>query len=172
MKKTFLLLSLTLSMTISAKNQTVEMVKRLPGASYNSHYVSNRSPLQPQQFIKLPVGSIQPEGWLLKQLELQKDGLNGHLGEISAWLQTTPLTASTNSCIRSLLVCPRSCPGGSRFSVAGKPRALPRQNGSFICRPPCTSYVDSRTSLTKDTEVISVCKHWSFRRNAHCCPVK
>lgn len=87
MKKTFLLLSLTLSMTISAKNQTVEMVKRLPGASYNSHYVSNRSPLQPQQFIKLPVGSIQPEGWLLKQLELQKDGLNGHLGEISAWLQ-------------------------------------------------------------------------------------
>ena len=87
MKKTFLLLSLTLSMTISSKNQTVEMVKRLPGASYNSHYVSNRSPLQPQQFIKLPVGSIQPEGWLLKQLELQKDGLNGHLGEISAWLQ-------------------------------------------------------------------------------------
>jgi hypothetical protein len=30
MKKTFLLLSLTLSMAISAKNQTVEMVKRLP----------------------------------------------------------------------------------------------------------------------------------------------
>ena len=65
----------------------VSSIKQLPTCEYNSHYISNRQPLQPQQFIKLPAGSIQPEGWLKKQLELQKNGLNGHLGEISAWLQ-------------------------------------------------------------------------------------
>ena len=38
-------------------------------------------------FIKLPVGAIKPEGWILKYLELQRDGLTGKLGEISAWLE-------------------------------------------------------------------------------------
>ena len=42
--------------------------------------------MQPLHFIKLPVGSIKPEGWILKYLELQRDGLTGKLGEISAWL--------------------------------------------------------------------------------------
>lgn len=36
---------------------------------------------------KLPAGNIKPEGWLRRQLELQRDGLNGHLSEISAWLE-------------------------------------------------------------------------------------
>jgi hypothetical protein len=53
----------------------------------NDFYLSNRTPLQPAHFIKLPLGSIQPKGWILKMLELQKDGLCGHLGEISAWLE-------------------------------------------------------------------------------------
>lgn len=52
----------------------------------SSLYQSNRAPLQPAHFIKLPMGSIQPGGWLKKLIELQKDGLCGHLGEISAWL--------------------------------------------------------------------------------------
>lgn len=51
-----------------------------------SNYVTSRAPLQPASFIKLPVGSIRPEGWLGKYLELQRDGLTGHLSEISAWL--------------------------------------------------------------------------------------
>jgi len=53
----------------------------------NSWYVSNKKPLQPLSLIKLPVGSIKPEGWILKYLELQRDGLTGKLGEISAWLE-------------------------------------------------------------------------------------
>jgi hypothetical protein len=53
----------------------------------NNWYNGNRAPLQPSNFIKLPLGSIQPQGWILKLLELQKDGLCGHLGEISAWLK-------------------------------------------------------------------------------------
>jgi hypothetical protein len=53
----------------------------------NNWYPGNKAPLQPASFIKLPLGSIQPKGWILKMLELQKDGLCGHLGEISAWLE-------------------------------------------------------------------------------------
>ncbi len=88
MKKILLFISLAMASFAAAKdNATVVRVDRLPVAVRNKHYVSNQTPLMPQQFIKLPVGSISPEGWLLKQLELQRDGLNGHLGEISAWLQ-------------------------------------------------------------------------------------
>ena len=87
MKKILLFISLAMASYAAAKDATVVRVDRLPVAVRNKHYVSNQTPLMPQQFVKLPVGSISPEGWLLKQLELQRDGLNGHLGEISAWLQ-------------------------------------------------------------------------------------
>ncbi|MBK7406112.1 MAG: glycoside hydrolase family 127 protein [Phycisphaerales bacterium] len=56
-------------------------------AMSNSHYVSNRAPLEPSRLIKLPIGSIRPEGWLLHQLRLQADGFHGHLREISPWLR-------------------------------------------------------------------------------------
>lgn len=62
------------------------IVQRPSTASINSFYISNKKPLAPLCFIKLPVGSIKPQGWILKYLELQRDGLTGHLGEISAWL--------------------------------------------------------------------------------------
>ena len=52
----------------------------------NQNYIGNKAPLQPLSFIKLPVSSIRPDGWLKKYLELQRNGLTGHLGEISAWL--------------------------------------------------------------------------------------
>ena len=52
----------------------------------NQHYVSNREPLVPSSLIKLPVGSIIPEGWLLEYFNRQKSGLTGNLGKISAWL--------------------------------------------------------------------------------------
>ena len=65
----------------------IRQTDRIPTVERNVNYASNREPLMPQQFIKLPAGSIKPGGWLLTQLQLQKDGLNGHLGEISAWLQ-------------------------------------------------------------------------------------
>lgn len=65
----------------------IRQTDRIPTAERNVNYATNREPLMPQQFIKLPAGSIKPGGWLLTQLQLQKDGLNGHLGEISAWLQ-------------------------------------------------------------------------------------
>lgn len=51
-----------------------------------SHYYQNRAPLQPVPFQKLPPGAIKPDGWLLGQLKLQLNGLNGRLSEISDYL--------------------------------------------------------------------------------------
>ena len=87
MKKTILLLSILLASCAGKQTQEIRTMERLSTASRNDYYVSNRAPLQPLQFIKLPAGSIEPEGWIKRQVELQKDGLCGHLGEISAWLQ-------------------------------------------------------------------------------------
>lgn len=72
----------------SAKNGGEITVVDRPGTgTINPNYVQNRAPLLPANFIKLPVGSVKPKGWVQRVLELQKNGLNGHLGEISAWLE-------------------------------------------------------------------------------------
>lgn len=49
-------------------------------------YSPNRAPLQPAAFMKLPVGSIAPQGWLLTQLQIQANGLNGRMPEVSDYL--------------------------------------------------------------------------------------
>lgn len=50
-------------------------------------YVGNREPLTPSKFMKLPIGTIKPQGWLRRQLEMQGMGMIGHLKEISPWLR-------------------------------------------------------------------------------------
>jgi len=70
----------------SVQERDITVVNRPPLDQRNAFYVSNRSPLVPQAFVPLPAGSIEPQGWLRTMLELQRDGLNGHLEEISAWL--------------------------------------------------------------------------------------
>jgi len=65
----------------------IAVVDRPDVTTLNVHYVSNRIPLTPSVLIKLPIGSIKPEGWLARQLELQADGFHGHLTDISRFLQ-------------------------------------------------------------------------------------
>jgi hypothetical protein len=63
----------------------VRVVKRPPTDRRNSFYVSNRPPLAPSAFVKLPIKMIEPQGWLLHQLELESEGMVGHLPELSKW---------------------------------------------------------------------------------------
>ncbi len=58
--------------------------------------IKNRAPLFPNAFHRLPLGAIRPAGWLKAQLQIQADGLGGHLDETwpdvgpsSAWLGGT-----------------------------------------------------------------------------------
>jgi len=82
-----LMLTLAASYQLVAQSSAgITNVKRPATKAVNQFYTGNKLPLVPLSFIKLPVGSIRPQGWILKYLELQRDGLTGNLGEISAWL--------------------------------------------------------------------------------------
>ena len=86
-KLKYQLVSLLLFLSSGAVGaQTIRVVDRPDNTSQSNNYVNSRAPLRQQSFIKLPVGSIHPTGWVGRYLELQRDGLTGHLGEISAWL--------------------------------------------------------------------------------------
>jgi hypothetical protein len=50
-----------------------------------AHYIGNREPLVASPLVKLPIGAIEPKGWLRHQLELEAGGMIGHLPAISKW---------------------------------------------------------------------------------------
>ena len=62
----------------------------------NSFYINNRPPLPATAFNFLPLTSVKPRGWLKRQLQIQANGLTGHLPEFwdslgpnSGWLGGT-----------------------------------------------------------------------------------
>jgi hypothetical protein len=67
----------------------IAVVERPLSTSSNSLYLGNRPPLESSPFYKLPIGSIIPRGWLRRQLEMERDGMTGHLEQISPWLNFT-----------------------------------------------------------------------------------
>jgi len=95
--------------------QAVGVVSVPPSNSANSFYVGNRAPLLASPLVKLPIGSIKPEGWLKQQLELMADGFTGHLAELSgfckfdgsAWVDPKGLVRMAG----------RNCLTGSRATV-------------------------------------------------------
>ncbi|TWT42655.1 beta-L-arabinofuranosidase domain-containing protein [Botrimarina hoheduenensis] len=72
---------------LASGETSISALTRPPTDVRNSHYLSNRPPLQPAAFVKLPIGSVKPRGWLLETLRRQRAGLAGRLQEVSAWLQ-------------------------------------------------------------------------------------
>src|SRR5262245_20380692 len=73
---------------LAAEQETIRVAREVKGgAGANSHYVGNREPLEPSPFMKLPIGSIRPKGWLRQQLVLEANGMTGHLAELSKWCQ-------------------------------------------------------------------------------------
>jgi DUF1680 family protein len=50
--------------------------------------VKDKAPLHSSAFFALPLGSVRPAGWLRRQLEIQANGLSGHLDE--TWADVGP----------------------------------------------------------------------------------
>lgn len=82
----FLYLSLLLILnSVLTFGADVTVVSR-PQQGVSNNYTNFRAPLKSTPLLKLPVGAVQPKGWLRVYLERQKEGLNGKLGTVSAWL--------------------------------------------------------------------------------------
>ena len=84
--KKYLVLFLLFMGICAAMAQSARMVQPAEIRDAQQNYINNRAPLPANPFIKLPPGSIQARGWVRSMLLRQQNGLNGHLVEISDWL--------------------------------------------------------------------------------------
>lgn len=73
------------AVAVNAQNN-VTVVDMPTATGTQANYASYRAPLKSAPLLKLPVGQVQPNGWLREYLVRQKNGLNGQLGTVSDWL--------------------------------------------------------------------------------------
>jgi hypothetical protein len=81
-----ILLTVLLSQCGNISPIDVSVVDSPDTGNRNAWYPSNQQPLSPNALVKLPLGSVQAEGWLGHQLELMTGGMTGHLMDISEHL--------------------------------------------------------------------------------------
>ncbi len=83
----FICLLVGISSSLNGETSVVVLSDPPANKSRNKNYICNKPPLKSGAFVKLPIGSIKPQGWLLETLIRQQNGLVGRLPEVSAWLQ-------------------------------------------------------------------------------------
>ena len=76
-----------LNPSVDSPNVQAGVVKIPPVGGGNSFYPGNRAPLLPSPLMKLPIGAIEPRGWVRRQLLLMADGMTGNLARLSKFLQ-------------------------------------------------------------------------------------
>src|SRR5436190_20992992 len=91
--KSYALSAVLLLALICAPLFVTHRVDATPAQPFPLTPVKNRPPLSPNAFYALPLTSIKPQGWLRRQLQIQANGLTGHLpdfwadvGPNSGWL--------------------------------------------------------------------------------------
>ena len=80
----FIVVAVFVASEAEGENAVTEVHR--PALGTNRNYPGYRAPLHGGYLLKLPVGQIQPSGWLREFLVRQRAGLNGQLGTVSAWL--------------------------------------------------------------------------------------
>ena len=85
-KTKFALAVLLASVGISANAQDEVTIVDRPALGSSQNYTAFRAPLHGGRLLKLPVGEVQPRGWLREYLNRERTGLCGQLGTVSAWL--------------------------------------------------------------------------------------
>ncbi len=80
-----LVVLVSLATVSAAQEARVATVRQPPTDKRSAFYPSNREPLAPSPFVKLPIGAIRPKGWLRHMLQTEAEGMSGRLTEISPW---------------------------------------------------------------------------------------
>jgi len=89
------LLSLLMSLGIACQSTETSAPSAVKAELPPTAVYWNKEPLHANAYVPLPLGSIKPRGWLKRQLEIQANGLSGHLDEFwpdlkdSGWIGGT-----------------------------------------------------------------------------------